>query len=168
MAAHYFWVVESLVWVVGMGARLRKGLYFLWWNNLCVIIYALIVCRGSVCAQNPGVGRCVVDCTCVFAFVIQTREGCGLRGSFLLSQTLWRWAELQLWDPLISGTSGTQTQMLDLLTVFPSWELFIPLVWLEYFRQKKSNLVTNTSKIWLWKLICLRIESRGSNRQLNR
>lgn len=35
----------------GKGAERQRGLHFLWRNNLCVIIYVLIVCGGSVCPE---------------------------------------------------------------------------------------------------------------------
>lgn len=59
---------------------------------VCVCL-CMRVCFLCVCVSQP--------------FVLQTREGCGRRGNFLLSQTLQRQAGLQLWDPLISATSGT-------------------------------------------------------------
>lgn len=62
-----------------------------------------------MCPELGGLGDASwIVCVCE-PFVLQTREGCGRRGGFLLSQTLQRQAGLQLWDPLISGTSGTQT-----------------------------------------------------------
>lgn len=78
---------------VGKRLKRRRGLHFLWRNNLRVIMYVLIVCRGSV---YPELGALVMLhglCMCVCEpFVLQTREGCGWRGSFLLSQTLPRQA----------------------------------------------------------------------------
>jgi len=101
------------VWVVGKGAhRQDGGLHFLWRNNLCVIIYILIVCRGSVFPRIRGLCVCVCVCVCVCARASMHARVCVCvcrRGKDVDLQTLQRQTGLQLWDPLISGTSGTHT-----------------------------------------------------------